>query len=54
MRDADRFRCRCSGVDGDDGVAAVVAAAAAAASVAAALSTCSKVFVGAMLRSQVG
>src|SRR6266851_551042 len=54
VRSADRFWCCCSGVDGDDGVAAVVAAAAAVASVAAAFSTCSKVFVGATSRSQVG
>ncbi len=54
VRSADRFRCRCPGIDGDGGVAAVVAAAAAAASVAVALSTCSKVLVGATSRSQVG
>src|SRR5216683_2363016 len=53
VRSADGFQCHSPGVDGDDSVAAVVAAAAAA-SVAAAFSTCSKVFVGATSRSQVG
>ena len=54
---ADWFWCCCSGVGGDDGVAAVaaaVAAAAAVASVAAAFSASSKVSVGSVSRSQVG
>ena len=51
VRDADRFRGGSLGVNGEG---SVTAAAAAVASVAAATSLLSKVFVGAVSRSQVG